>query len=60
MTNPSPLSQRLIQAADTLEEFNHSLPELYPPDYSWSPSELRREAGHLAEEEQEAREGGAA
>lgn len=45
------LSQRLLDAADAIEEFNKSLPDMYTPDAHWRPSELRTEAYHLADEE---------
>lgn len=45
------LSQRLLDAADAIEEFNKSLPMESPPDYGWTPAELRTEAAHLADEE---------
>lgn len=47
------LSQRLLDAADAIEEFNKSLPDMYTPDAHWRPSELRTEAGHLADEEKD-------
>jgi len=51
-----PLSVRMRLAANTLEEFNTHRTILYPSDTPWRPSELRREARHVEDEEQEAAE----
>ena len=51
-----PLSVRMRLAANTLEEFNTRRTILYPSDTPWRPSELRREARHVEDEEQEAAE----
>ena len=51
-----PLSVRMRIAANTLEEFNTHRTILYPSDTPWRPSELRREARHVEDEEQEAAE----
>jgi hypothetical protein len=51
-----PLSVRMRIAANTLEEFNTHRTILYPSDTPWRPSELRREARHVEDEEQEATE----
>ena len=52
-----PLSMRMRIAAGILEEFNdHGGAILYPSDTPWRPSELRREARHVEDEEQEAAE----
>ena len=52
-----PLSVRMRLAANTLEEFNnHGGAIVYPSDTPWRPSELRREARHVEDEEQEAAE----
>ena len=48
-----PLSVRMLRAADILEEFNLCNPDIYQKDAYWRPSELRREAMHLAEEEKD-------
>ena len=61
-----PLSMRMRIAANTLEEFNHRLEKenwgapgaagigaFYSTDTGWRPSELRREARHVEDEEQE-------
>ena len=51
MTAPDlPLSQRMRQAADALQQFNTEN-DLYTPDAPWRPSELRREAMHREVEE---------
>lgn len=49
MTNP--LSHRMLQAADILEEVSRLYEAMVPDKYPWSASELRREAHHVAEEE---------
>jgi len=54
--DPTPLSVRMRIAANTLEEFNTRRTILYPSDTPWRPSELRREARHVEDEEQEAAE----
>jgi len=55
-----PLSVRMRLAANVLEEFNNRKHEdvgiLYTSDAPWRPSELRREARHIEDEEQEATE----
>ena len=48
-----PLSVRMRIAAETVEEFNI---RTRTPDAPWRPSELRREARHVEDEEQEAAE----
>ena len=50
-----PLSARMRIAADILEEFN-TRGAIYATDAPWRPSELRREARHVEDEEQEAAE----
>lgn len=50
MTNPS-LSDAMLLAADTEVALNQRLG--YPDNFSWSPSELRREAEHIAAEDKE-------
>src|SRR6185437_1327331 len=52
MTDPQPLSQRVLVMADWLEELNAHYD--YQPDAYWRPSELRTEAKHMATEEREA------
>ena len=58
--DPTPLSVRMRIAANTLEEFNNRKHKdvgiLYTSDAPWRPSELRREARHVEDEEQEAAE----
>ena len=57
-----PLSARMRVAANILEEVNTRTRTpgytglLYPTDAPWRPSELRREARHVEDEEQEAAE----
>ena len=57
-----PLSARMRVAANILEEVNTRTRTpgytglLYPTDAPWRPSELRREARHVEDEEQEATE----
>jgi|SRR6516164_5999815 len=56
--DPEPLSVRMRIAANTVEEFNNKYNWGLPPssDAPWRPSELRREARHVEDEEQEAAE----
>ena len=55
-----PLSMRMRIAANILEEFNDRRDNggaiAYTGDAPWRPSELRREARHVEDEEQEATE----
>lgn len=51
----APLSQRMREAADALQEFNTEN-DLYTPDAPWRPSELRKEAVHREAEERGAAE----
>jgi len=55
-----PLSMRMRIAANILEEFNDRRDNggaiAYTGDAPWRPSELRREARHVEDEEQEAAE----
>ena len=55
-----PLSARMRVAANILEELNNrgnnQEAVLYTSDAPWRPSELRREARHVEDEEQEATE----
>lgn len=46
-----PMSLRLIDAADTIAEWNASMADTYTANAPWRPSELRDEAMHLAAEE---------
>jgi hypothetical protein len=50
------LPARMREAANTIEEFNTRLSDLYNRDGYWRPSELRREAAHLEDEDREAAE----
>jgi hypothetical protein len=57
---PPPFSVQMRIAANILEEFNNRTHNggavLYTSDAPWRPSELRREARHVEDEEQEAAE----
>jgi hypothetical protein len=45
------LSERMLLAANILEEFNTTYSDIYNLDAHWRPSELRREAAHRRTEE---------
>ena len=49
-----PLSQRLLAAADTIEEFCKHLEYSRPDFITWNAKDLRNEAKHVADEEREA------
>lgn len=50
-----PLSQRMLEAADTITELNARYQ--YGPEYSgWGPAALRKEAPHVEAEERDAAE----
>jgi hypothetical protein len=51
------LADAMRAAADTIEKFNHRNRDIYTPEATWSPSELRREAEHMEAEEREEAEG---
>ena len=49
-----PLSQRILAAADTIEEFCKHLEYSRPDFITWNAKDLRNEAKHVADEEREA------
>jgi hypothetical protein len=54
MSAEAPLAQRMRDAADTLEEASDRMG--WGKNWSWQPTELRREATHVEDEDREAAE----